>query len=527
MNTKFISVIMLIIFFAVMITVGVITRKRARTVDGFVLGGRKAGPWITAFAFGTSYFSAVIFVGYAGQFGWNFGMSATWAGLGNAFIGSLMAWNILGRRTRIMTQHLDAKTMPDFFGKRFDSVNMKIIASVIVFIFLIPYTASLYNGLSSLFGLVFDVPYWAVIALMAVLTGIYVIFGGYMATAINDFIQGIIMLFGICAVIGFVLNANGGFMEAVKKLSAVPAEDWTGGAFTSFLGPDPLALLFVVLLTSLGTWGLPQMVNKFYAIKSEGDIHKGTVISTVFAIIVAGGCYFLGGFGRLYADKIQYQSNGVTPLFDSIVPAMLATLPALVIAVVIVLVLSASMSTLSSLVLTSSSTFTLDVIKPMSKKDMREDDLVRIMRILIVFFIIVSAVIAVIKDAHPEITFIAQMMGVSWGALAGSFLAPFLYGLYWKKTTKASCYVSFAWGCILMVIQMVVSLGGVDVSGWGPVLGYIFASSVRSGVIAMVGGLIIVPVVSLFTSKQDEEEVEEIFSCYDEKVSVAKKEALD
>ena len=527
MNTKFISVIMLLIFFAVMITVGVITRKRARTVDGFVLGGRKAGPWITAFAFGTSYFSAVIFVGYAGQFGWNFGMSATWAGLGNAFIGSLMAWNILGRRTRIMTQHLDAKTMPDFFGKRFDSVNMKIIASVIVFIFLIPYTASLYNGLSSLFGLVFDVPYWAVIALMAVLTGIYVIFGGYMATAINDFIQGIIMLFGICAVIGSVLNANGGFMEAVKKLSEVPADGWTGGAFTSFLGPDPLALVFVVLLTSLGTWGLPQMVNKFYAIKSEGDIHKGTVISTVFAIIVAGGCYFLGGFGRLYADKIQYQSNGVTPLFDSIVPAMLATLPALVIAVVIVLVLSASMSTLSSLVLTSSSTFTLDVIKPMSKKDMREDDLVRIMRIFIVFFIIVSAVIAVIKDAHPEITFIAQMMGVSWGALAGSFLAPFLYGLYWKKTTKASCYVSFAWGCILMVIQMVVSLGGIDVSSWGPVLGYLFASSVRSGVIAMVGGLIIVPVVSLFTSKQDEEEVKEIFSCYDEKVSVAKKEALD
>ncbi len=527
MNTKLISVIMLIVFFAAMITVGISTRKKARTVDGFVLGGRKAGPWITAFAFGTSYFSAVIFVGYAGQFGWNFGMSATWAGLGNAFIGSLMAWNILGRRTRIMTQHLDAKTMPDFFGKRFDSVTMKVIASVIVFVFLIPYTASLYNGLSSLFGLVFDVPYWAVITLMAVLTGIYVIFGGYMATAINDFIQGIIMLFGICAVIGSVLNANGGFMESVRTLSAVPADGWEGGAFTSFLGPDPLALLFVVLLTSLGTWGLPQMVNKFYAIKSEGDIHKGTVISTFFAIIVAGGCYFLGGFGRLYSDKIQYQANGTTPLFDTIVPSMLATLPAIVIAVVIVLVLSASMSTLSSLVLTSSSTFTLDVITPMKKNDIREDDQVKIMRIFIVFFIIVSAVIAVIKDAHPEITFIAQMMGVSWGALAGSFLAPFLYGLYWKKTTKTACYVSFAWGCVLMVIQMIVSLGGIDVSGWGPVLGYLFASSVRSGVIAMVGGLVIVPVVSLFTAKQDEDAVEGIFSCYDEKVSVAKKEALD
>ena len=528
MSTKVLSVIMLVIFFAIMIYVGLVTRKKARDVEGFVLGGRSAGPWITAFAFGTSYFSAVIFVGYAGQFGWNFGMSATWAGLGNAFIGSLLAWNILGRRTRIMTQHIDARTMPDFFGKRFNSTPMKVIASIIVFIFLIPYTASLYNGLSSLFGLVFDIPYWVVIALMAVLTGMYVVFGGYMATAINDFIQGIIMLFGICAVIGSVIMANGGLVPAMQKLSEVPLDGWTsGGAYTSFLGPDPLALLFVVLLTSLGTWGLPQMVNKFYAIKHEDDIHKGTIISTFFAIVVAGGCYFLGGFGRLYADKVAYQSDGVTPLFDTIVPAMLATLPSIVIAVVIVLVLSASMSTLSSLVLTSSSTFTLDVIDPLNKGNMSEKSKVTVMRIFILFFILVSAIIAVIKDSHPEITFIAQMMGVSWGALAGSFLAPFLYGLYWRKTTKASCYVCFVWGCALMIIQMVVSLGHIDVTAWGPILGYLFASSIRSGVLAMVGGLVIVPVVSLFTKKQPTDYLIKLFACYDEKVMASKKNALD
>lgn len=527
MATKVLSVCMLIVFFAIMIYVGIRTRRRARSVEGFVLGSREVGPWITAFAFGTSYFSAVIFVGYAGQFGWNFGMASTWAGLGNAFIGSLLAWNILGRRTRIMTQHLDAKTMPDFFGKRFDSIPMKVISSIIVFIFLIPYTASLYNGLSSLFGLVFDIPYWVVIALMAVLTGAYVVFGGYMATAINDFIQGIIMLFGIAAVIGAVLYANGGLLSASQKLSAIPADGWTGGAYTSFLGPDPLALLFVVILTSLGTWGLPQMVNKFYAIKHEDDIHKGTVISTAFAIIVAGGCYFLGGFGRLYADEISYQSDGVTPLFDTIVPSMLATLPSVIIAIVIVLVLSASMSTLSSLVLTSSSTFTLDVIEPAAKSEIPEKKKVTIMRIFILFFILISAIIAVIKDSHPELTFIAQMMGVSWGALAGAFLAPFMYGLYWKGVTKASCFVCFGWGTILMIIQMYISLAGVDVTGWGPFLGYIFASSVRSGVIAMIGGLIIVPVVSLFTRKEDPAAMEKVFSCYEQRVEVPVKESLD
>ena len=520
-----ITILLLVVFFAVMIGVGIYSRRHATDVNGFVLGGRGVGPWLTAFAFGTSYFSAVIFVGYAGQFGWLFGLASTWAGLGNAFIGSLLAWNILGRRTRIMTQHIDAKTMPDYFGKRFDSTPLKIVASLIVFVFLIPYTASLYNGLSSLFGLVFNIPYWVVILIMAVLTGFYVIFGGYMATAINHFIQGILMLIRIDAVIGAVVTQNGGLLAATQKLSAVPAAGWTGGAYTSFFGPDPVFLLFVVILTSLGTWGLPQMVGKFYAIKSENDIHKGTVISTVFAIIVAGGCYFLGGFGRLYADKISYSASG-KPLFDTIVPAMLSTLAPVIIAVVIVLVLSASMSTLSSLVLTSSSTFTLDVIKPASKKEMTEKKQVLIMRIFIVFFIIVSAVIAIIKDANPGVTFIAQMMGVSWGGLAGAFLAPYLYGLYSKKVTKASVVVCFIWGTGLAITQFAISMAGVDVAAWPSFFALMFKTSIHSGAFAMIGGLIIVPLVSLFTKKPSNEFVDKIFACYDQKVQTSVKESL-
>ena len=521
------KLLMLVIFFAIMVSVGIYARKHATSVDGYVLGGRSVGPWLTAFAYGTSYFSAVVFVGYAGQFGWKYGLASTWIGIGNAIIGSLLAWVVLGRRTKVMTQHLNSKTMPDFFGERYGSKALKITASAIVFIFLVPYTASVYNGLSRLFGMAFNIPYKYCVIGMAVFTGIYVILGGYMATAINDFIQGIIMLFGICAVIGAVLADNEGFQEATKALASVTGDAGWQGAYTAFLGPDPLALLFVVILTSLGTWGLPQMVGKFYAIKSEKDIHKGTVISTVFAIIVAGGCYFLGGFGRLYADKVTINPATGKPLFDTIVPTMLSTLPALVIAVVIVLVLSASMSTLSSLVLTSSSTFTLDVIKPASKKEMSEKKQVFVMRVFIVFFIFVSAVIAIFKDAHPEVTFIAQMMGVSWGALAGSFLAPFLYGLYWKGVTKASAFVCFIWGCAVAVIQLVITLGGVDVSGWGPVLGYIFKSSINSGVIAMVGGLILVPVVSLFTKKQEKKVIDDLFACYEEKVMTTRKEALE
>ncbi len=521
----FIKIALLIVFFAAMIAIGVYCRKQATDVNGFVLGGRSVGPWLTAFAYGTSYFSAVIFIGYAGQFGWNFGLASTWIGLGNAFIGSLLAWNILGRRTRIMTQHIDSKTMPDFFGKRFDSSSLKIAASVIVFIFMIPYTASLYNGLSSLFNMAFAVPYWVCIVVMAGLTAIYVIFGGYMATAINDFVQGIIMLVGICVVIGAVLASNGGLSEAVKSLSMIPSEypatAGSLGAFTSFFGTQPFYLIVVVLLTSLGTWGLPQMIGKFYAIKSESSIQKGTIISTFFALIVAGGCYFLGGFGRLYADKITYV--GGKPLFDSIIPTMLSALPDVIIAVVLVLVLSASMSTLSSLVLTSGSTLTLDVIVPACKQKMSEKKQLGIMRLLILFFIVVSAVLAILKDTF-NFSMIAQMMGVSWGALAGAFPAPFLYGLYWKKTTKASVWVSFGFGTLLMTLQMFISMGTIPAPDG--VLGFIFTNSLYSGVFAMLGGLILVPIVSLCTPKIEAAKVDEMFEGYNGTVTVSATTAL-
>ena len=490
MTTAQITIPMLIVFFAVMIFVGLYCRKHSTSVDGFVLGGRSVGPWLTAFAFGTSYFSAVIFVGYAGQFGWNFGLSSTWIGLGNAFIGSLLAWVVLGRRTRVMTQSLGSKTMPDFFEKRYDSGKLKIFASFIIFVFLIPYTASLYNGLSSLFNNVFAIDYWVVVVIMAVLTGIYIIFGGYMATAINDFIQGIIMLVGIVAVILAVLNDNGGLSAAVKSLG-----ETAGKEYISTFGPNPVFLFFVVMLTSLGTWGLPQMVGKFYSIKDDGAVKKGTIISTVFAVIVAGGCYFLGGFGRLFTP--DYAANG-SIIYDSIIPNMLSNLSPILIGVVIVLVLSASMSTLSSLVLASSSTLTLDFIKGKIAKNMGEKKQVFVMRVLIVVFIAISAVIAILQH-KSNVTFIAQLMGISWGALAGAFLAPFLYGLYWKKTTKAAVWVNIIFSTVVMLANMLFK-------SYFPTL---LQSPINAGAFAMIMGLIIVPVVSLVTKPPEKEKVED------------------
>lgn len=500
--------IFLIVFFAVMIFVGIKTKKKANSVENFVLGGRSVGPWLTAFAYGTSYFSAVVFVGYAGQFGWKYGVASTWIGIGNAVIGSLLAWMVLGRRTRVMTHFLDSKTMPDFFGKRYDSKALKLVASAIIFIFLVPYTASIYNGLSRLFEMAFDIPFIVCVIVMAALTCLYVILGGYLATAINDFLQGIIMLFGICAVIGAVLAGQGGFMEALNQLSMVESDAAATmgqqGAFISFFGADPLGLMWVIILTSLGTWGLPQMIHKFYAIKDEKAIKSGTIISTVFALVISGGCYFLGGFGRLFDNPAIHDGDKI--IFDGIIPYMLSRTPDIIIGIVIVLVLSASMSTLASLVLTSSSTLTLDFISGTIVKEMSESKKMLIMRILILFFIVLSVVIAI----NPP-TFIAQLMGISWGALAGAFLAPFLYGLYWKRVTKTAVWACFIFGVGITIFNMFVP---------------VFGSSIVAGSIAMLGGMIIVPLVSVITPKPDTQMVDGIFECYEEKIVVTKKRSL-
>lgn len=511
----------LVLYLLVMLGIGIYCRRKTSSVSDFVLGGRSLGGWFTAFAYGTSYFSAVVFIGYAGQFGWSYGVSAAWIGIGNAVIGSMIAWMILGKRTRIISKYLNASTMPEYFEKRYSSKSLKIVSAVIVFVFLIPYTASVYNGLSRLFGMAFNIPYSACLIGMAVLTAAYVILGGYKATAINDFVQGIIMLIGIAAVVICVISGKGGWTAALASLGEITDKGVPANSLNTIFGPDPINLIGVIILTSLGTWGLPQMVQKFYAIKDDKAIARGTIISTVFAVIVAGGSYLMGGFGRLYgaADAetaaatgrtlIETGSNGKLA-FDSIVPAMLqAALPEVLIGIVVVLVLSASMSTLSSLVLTSSSTLTIDLIKPFMKKEMDDKKQVLIMRVLIAAFLILSVVIALNPNAY-----ITTLMSISWGALAGAFLAPFMYGLFSRKITNAAVWASFITGIGITVIHMFIfSLGFFpEATKAAASLPLNMASPINAGAIAMIVGLIIVPVVSAVTKVKNPERAEEIFA---------------
>ncbi len=498
----FAKITMLLGFFALIIGLSLYSRKKTNTVNDFVVGNRSIGPWMSAFSYGTAYFSAVLLIGFAGKVGWGFGMSALLIALGNGIIGTYLAWRILGRKTREMTSRLNVLTMPSFLEKRYDSPKMKIFSSLIIFIFFIPYAASVFMGLSYLFEQIFGIPYVVALSTMAVLTGLYLVLGGYMAVALVDFVQGLVMLAGIVLMVYFVAGHEmvNGFVNGFISLQAQDPGLIIPTSAVTWVG-----LLSLIILTSLGTWGLPQMVGKFYGIKDEQSIPVATWVSTIFSLIITLGAYYVGSTGHLFFTQLPEFNGVATP--DLIMPTIIGqTLPPLVGVLILILVLSASMSTLSSLVLTASSSVSIDLVKGGVVQDISDKATMSLMRILCIVFIGFCLYVAL---NPPGI--ILTLMALSWGAVAGSFLAPYIYGLFWTDTTRAGAWAG-------MFSGLLIAVGGYWIIGSSPSF---INSQVMDllqswgtpffGSLAMIIPLGVVPLVSLVSRAYPAEHIARVY----------------
>ncbi len=500
-----IDYLILALYAAAMVGVAIYTKNRSGSVDDFLLAGKNGlGGWMTAFAYGTTYFSAVIFIGYAGQFGRAFGLASVWIGIGNAIIGTLLAWLVLAKRTKNMTVRLGSKTMPDFFEKRYGSHTLKIVSAIIIFIFLIPYSASVYNGLSSLFEIVFGIPGWIVMICLAVLTALYLFFGGYFATALSDFIQGIIMIVGVVLMIIFFMNS-----EQVSWDISEIADTWftfgkegSGGLFGS-----TVSLLSLIMLTSLGVWALPQTIHKYYAIRDKKAIMQGVVVSTVFALIIGFIAYFTGALSYFFPEQLA----GVPDA--QVIPTMMKiVIPVGLTGVIAVLILSASMSTLSSVSLASASVIAVDLYKGAIDKDADDKKVNLVMRVLTLVFVTISVVLAILNEKFG-IAAIAYMMGISWGTLAGCFIGPYVLGLLWRRVTKSAVWASIC-SSIGLTVALVILLGYARADfacSFDIALKNGMQSSPFIGVVCMIFSLIITAVVTLFTKAPSEEIIANAF----------------
>jgi len=501
--SQIITLITILLYVAVVLGISFSSFKTTKTMDSFLLGGRNVGPWISAFSYGTTYFSAVIFIGFAGMLGWRIGIGSLWIGIGNAVIGSMLAWILLAKPTREMTHRLSAATMPEFFAARYDSKLLKIYSAAIIFIFLLPYAAGVYRGLGALFSAIFTgVPQEVIMLLLAVLTAIGLFSGGYKSTSAIDFFQGIVMLVGVLAMVFVVYSQPevGGLGHALEKLKEINPE-----LIKPFGGHNGFYLSMNIILTSFGVWGLPQMVHKYYAIKNESSIKQGTVIASLFAIIIGGGAYLVGLTGPLFVNALPDGMPNVEGSFDGIMPYILMQVFSgnifliILLSIILLLLLSASMSTLEALMLSSSSAVAVDLLGEMNP-GLSEKKRMFWMRLFCVIFVACSYFFATMN-----ITFIVNMMSFSWGVVAGCFIGPFLWGLYWKGVTKAGAWAGALAGLLVvsgLIVYNSISIGFLATKSMAP----------QFGVTAMVISLIAVPAVSLFTKKYDTNQISKCFS---------------
>lgn len=475
------------IYIASLVIIGIVTGKKSKSVADFAVGGRNAGAWLSALSYGTAYFSAVMFVGYAGKTGLSFGLWGVFAGIGNAVFGSLLAWAVLARRTRDVSARLKIKTMPDFFEKRYMSKGIKTFSAVIIFIFLIPYSASVYSGLASVADVLLGINDTVFLLIIAILAILLVTLGGYLVQARADFVQGIVMMFGVILLLIAVVRCQKvggvqGLIEYANSKEGLP----------SLSGSQWVSLMATVLMTSFGTWGLPQMIQKYFGIKDDKQAKRGIVISTLFAFLIAGGGYFIGSLCH------RYYTVGVDmPSADYIVPNMLkdSNLPNVLLGIIIVLLLSASVSTLCSITLSASSTLSMDLIAAKSKKKLSDKKISSMSKIFAVLFVILSYVVANTK------TPILDMMSYSWGIISGSFLAPYVLALYFKKLNKAGAWASILTGfgiAIIPAAAKLINMFGVN----NEIVLKLLSQGPLYACIAMIASLIVCLVISLLTTKK-------------------------
>ncbi|MFC2139759.1 sodium:solute symporter [Bacteroidota bacterium] len=472
------KIIVIAIYVSIIIGVGVKGLRGTKSFSDFFLGGGKIGPWMTAFTYGTAYFSAVLFIGFAGKIGWGFGYSGLWIALGNALIGVLGVWWLIGPRVKKMSTDYGIHTMPEFFEKRYSSNFLKLFASISIFIFFVPYSAAVFMGLSYLFQSTFGIDYVFALLFMGFFTALYLVLGGYKSMSMIDVVFGIIMTVGVIILLYTTINKAGGLANITTTLSAIEPK------LTEVVGPPGWwPLLSLVILTSVAPFAMPQLIQKFYAIKDNRSIKIGMAASTIFALLIGGIGYFVGSTTRFFLTPENSPAafdNGA-PVFDKLMPELLVNIiPEALSIIILLLILSASMSTLAALVLISSSSVVKDFYAGFINKETSDKKLTALMRIFSAFFVLLSVILAYFKPST-----IVSILGISWGAIGSVFLGPFIWGLFTKNANRIAAVTS---SVSALVICLYLYFTGTP--------------SPQAGSIGMIISLLAVPVLSFIIPKK-------------------------
>ena len=440
------------LYFLALFGIGIFHMKKEQDLAGYVLGGRKVGPWVSAMSAEASDMSGWMLMGLPG-YAYVAGVSAFWIAIGLA-IGTWLNWLFVAKRLRVYTKIAnDSITLPDFFENRFRDKTkiLRVVSAIFIFIFFLIYTASGFVAGGRLFNTVFGLPYFESLLITAGIVVFYTFTGGYVAVCRTDFFQGCLMFFAIIIVPVTGIFKAGGPVTAFEKLYNMNANYFS--FFTDATGVTLSATAIISLLAwGLGYFGQPHILVRFMAIRTSGEIRRATHIAMTWVVLSLAAAVAVGMVGRVYLTEPLTGTASETVFLvmtNELFPPIAAGL-------ILSAVLAAIMSTASSQLLVAASAFAQDFYRTLIHKDAEQSELVWISRASV----LVIASLAIFLGFNPN-SFILDMVSYAWAGFGAAFGPAILMSLFWKRTTRNGVIAGIIVGGVTVLVWKQFALFGL------------------------------------------------------------------
>jgi SSS family solute:Na+ symporter len=460
MDMIFFSIFMAI-FAAVFVFLGYLGYKKTKTAEDYYVAGRKMGPIVIAFSYGATFISAVALIGFSGIAS-IYGLSLLWLAFLNIFIGVLIAFIFYGFRTRKMGISLKAVTLPEMLGNRFNSKKLQASSGLIIAVFMIFYTTAVFLAISSLFEVTFGIPYWACVVIFTFVVGIYLVVGGLYAVMWTHAIQGILMLVGMLILAFGVYAMLGGIGPAHEAAGSLTPDQlkvmgWTAvpSGFTTLTSmPETFSPAFMMLLTlifgvGIGVLAQPQLIIRYLSAKDEKSLRRAIPYGGIFILLMTFIAFSIGPLCNVLMIENGLIYPG-TP--DKVVPLIVNQLfPAWFAVLFLFAVLSAAMSTASALFHTAGASIGRDVCEKGLMKICTERKSLLITRVATIGIVVATLLLSLYP---PDV--VAVLTSFFFGLMACTFLAPYTFMLYWKKTSRAGVWAGMLGGFVFTMFWYVL-----------------------------------------------------------------------
>ena len=433
--------IVFLIYLVGMVVAGIVTARLAsKSLDDFILGGKKMLTPVIALSEKGTDMSAWLLIGLPGQ-AFKMGIGAIWAGIG-VWLGSLFNWLAIATPLRRLTGKYNALTIPDYFESRFEDNShlLRVTASMLIVFFFTLYVSAQVVGAGKILAATFGINQiiGMVIGLSIIL--FYTMMGGFIAETWTDFFQGLIMVTALILMCIVGIISVGGLGSVFSRISTVDPK-----AALLSAGESGTALYLGLILGGLaigfGYAGQPHILMRYMALRSEKEVKKAAIIAMTWTTFAVAGAIFVGFLAIPFLRGEIADPEHVTLAFAAKI------LPGWLVGLVLAAATAAMMSTVDSQLLVTTSAITEDIYRKLVNPYATQKYLVRMARI----FTVVVAIVAFVLGLRAE-RLVYWLVLYAWGGLAASFGPPLILSLKWNGTTKYGVFAGMVVGAVTIVV---------------------------------------------------------------------------